>query len=48
MAAISRGGLNTLYALQQAAGLQPGSLTHVIRALIEAGFLVRSEGAKRG
>jgi DNA-binding MarR family transcriptional regulator len=48
MAAISRGGLNTLYALQQAAGLQPGSLAHVIKALMEAGMLERSEGAKRG
>jgi DNA-binding MarR family transcriptional regulator len=48
MAAISRGGLNTLYALQQAAGLQPGSLAHIIKALMEAGMLERSEGAKRG
>jgi DNA-binding PadR family transcriptional regulator len=48
MATISRGGLKTLYALQQAAGLQPGSLAHVIKALLEAGFLVRSDVAKRG
>jgi DNA-binding MarR family transcriptional regulator len=48
MAAISRGGLKTLYALQQAAGLQPGSLAHVIKALMEAGMLERSEGIKRG
>jgi DNA-binding MarR family transcriptional regulator len=48
MAAISRGGLDTLYALQQTAGLQPGSLAHVIKALMEAGRLERSEGAKRG
>jgi DNA-binding MarR family transcriptional regulator len=48
LAAISRGGLNTLYALQGAAGLQPGSLAPVIRNLVEAGFLVRSESGKRG
>jgi DNA-binding MarR family transcriptional regulator len=48
LAAISRGGLNTLYSLQSAAGLQPGSLAPVIRNLVEAGFLVRSEGGKRG
>jgi DNA-binding MarR family transcriptional regulator len=48
MAAISHGGLNTLYALQRAAGLQPGSLAPVIRNLVEAGLLVRSERGKRG
>lgn len=48
MASISRGGLNTLYALQQATGLQPGSLAHVIKALMGAAMLERSEGAKRG
>ena len=48
MAAISRGGLSTLYALQQEVGLQPGSLNHVIKELEKAGLLVRSEGAKRG
>jgi len=48
MAAISRGGLHTLYAFQQAAGLQPGSIKHVIKELEKAGLLVRSEGATRG
>ncbi len=48
MAAISRVNLNSLYALQQAVGLQPGSLSHVIKGLEKAGLLVRSEGAKRG
>lgn len=48
MAAISRGGLNTLYALQRAAGLQPGSLAPMIRNLVETGLLTRSERGKRG
>jgi hypothetical protein len=48
MAAISRGGLKTLYAFQRAAGLQPGSLAPVINSLIGAGLLTRSEGGKRG
>jgi DNA-binding MarR family transcriptional regulator len=48
LAAISRGGLNTLYAFQQAAGLQPGSIKHAIQELEKAGLLDRSEGAKRG
>jgi DNA-binding MarR family transcriptional regulator len=48
MAAISRGGLNTLYAFQQAACLEPGSINHVVKELEKAGLLVRSEGAKRG
>jgi DNA-binding MarR family transcriptional regulator len=48
MAAISRGNLTTLYALKESAGLQPGSLAHVIKALIEAGLLERSESVKRG
>ena len=47
MAAISRGGLNTLYALQKSAGLQPGNLSPVIKRLQECGFLMRSEAAKR-
>ena len=47
MAAISRGGLNTLYALQKSAGLQPGNLSPVIERLQECGFLTRSEAAKR-
>lgn len=48
MAVISRGGLNTLYAFQQAAGLQPGSINHVTKGLETAGLLNRSESAKRG
>jgi DNA-binding MarR family transcriptional regulator len=48
LAAVSRAGLNTLYALQRAMGLQPGSLAPVIRSLEGEGLLVRSEGAKRG
>ena len=48
MAAISRGGLNTLYAFQQAVGLQPGSLRPVIQYLEDAGLMVRAKGAKRG
>jgi hypothetical protein len=48
MAAISRGGLNTLYAFQRAAGLQPGSLAPLIKSLIGDGFLTRSEGGKHG
>jgi len=47
MAAISRGGLHTLYAFQQAAGLQPGSINHVIKELEKARLLKRSESAKR-
>ena len=48
MAAIARAGLNSLYTLRKTAGLQPGSLSKVIKRLIEAGLLVRSEGTKRG
>lgn len=48
LAAISRGCLNTLYAFQQAAGLQPGSIKHSIQELEKSGLLDRSEGAKRG
>lgn len=47
MAAISRGGLNTLYALQQRAGLQPGSLSHVIQRLEAHQLQARSESGKR-
>ncbi len=48
LAAISRGALRTLYALQQVAGLQPGSVRGVLKALEAAGLLVRSEIAQRG
>jgi len=47
MAAISRGGLSTLYALQKSVKLQPGNLAPVIKRLQECGFLTRSEAAKR-
>ena len=43
LAAISRGGLNTLYALQQAVGLQPGGLLPVIRRLQAHGLVARSD-----
>jgi DNA-binding MarR family transcriptional regulator len=48
MVAIVRAGLDTLYSLQKAAGLQPGSLSKVIERLCSAGFLERGEGKKRG
>jgi len=48
MAAISRGGLNTIYALQRDADLQPGSIKKAIKDLVEDGLLERSDGAKRG
>jgi DNA-binding PadR family transcriptional regulator len=48
MAVISRGGLNTLYALQQEAGLQPGSINLVIKDLENAGLMDRSDVARRG
>lgn len=48
MAAISRGGLTTLYAFQRAVGLEPGSINHIIRGLEKGSFLTRSVGAKRG
>jgi len=48
MAAISRGGLTTLYAFQRTAGLEPGSINQIIRRLEKGGLLARSEGAKRG
>jgi DNA-binding MarR family transcriptional regulator len=48
MAAVSRGGLDTLYSLQRTVGLEPGSLSQVIKRLVAAGLMVRAEGAKRG
>src|SRR3954454_23727883 len=47
LAAVSRGGLDTLYALQQEAGLQPGGIAPVIRRLEQEGLLTRLEGGKR-
>ncbi len=48
LAAIARGGLRTLYALQQEADLQPGSVKGVLGHLEAQGLLNRSAGAKRG
>lgn len=48
LAAISRGGLNTLYALRSEVGLQPGSLAGVIKTLVQSGLLTRTVGMKRG
>jgi DNA-binding PadR family transcriptional regulator len=48
IAAISRGGVNTLYGFQQETGLQPGSITKVIVNLQKDGLLDRSDSAKRG
>lgn len=48
LAAIARGGLRTLYALQQEAGLQPGSIKGALNHLEDGGLLSRSQGAKRG
>lgn len=47
MAAVFQGGLNTLYALHRAVGLQPGSVSQVIKRLEIQHFLVRSAGGKR-
>jgi len=44
---VSRGGLNTLYALQHQAGLQPGGVQPVLRQLERDGLLLRSEEGKR-
>lgn len=48
MAVIGRGGLNTLYALQRKAELQPGSIRQVLEHLVKAGLLNRSEVEQRG
>jgi DNA-binding PadR family transcriptional regulator len=47
LALVSRGGLNTLYALQHQAGLQPGGVQPVLRQLECDGLLQRSEEGKR-
>lgn len=47
LAVIFRGGLQTLYALHRAAGLQPGSVLQVIKRLEAQHLLVRSTGGKR-
>lgn len=47
LATVSRGGMNTLYALQHSAGLQPGGIQPTLRRLEAEGLLKRSEEAKR-
>jgi DNA-binding MarR family transcriptional regulator len=47
LALVSRGGLNTLYALQHQAGLQPGGVQPVLRQLERDGLLLRSDEGKR-
>jgi DNA-binding PadR family transcriptional regulator len=47
LALVSKGGLNTLYALQHEAGLQPGGVQPVLRQLERDGLLLRSEEGKR-
>jgi DNA-binding PadR family transcriptional regulator len=47
LALISKGGLRTLYDLQQQAALQPGGVQPVLRQLENEGFLTRSEEGKR-
>jgi DNA-binding MarR family transcriptional regulator len=47
LALVSRAGLNTLYALQHQAGLQPGGVQPVLRQLEREGLLQRSEEGKR-
>lgn len=47
LALVSRGGLNTLYALQQRAVLQPGGVQPVLRKLEKEGLLQRSAEGKR-
>jgi DNA-binding PadR family transcriptional regulator/predicted small metal-binding protein len=44
---VSRCSLNTVYRLQQEAGLQPGGIQPTLRRLEEEGLLCRSEEAKR-
>jgi DNA-binding MarR family transcriptional regulator len=44
---ISRGGLHSLYELQQKVGLQPGGIQPVLKRLEQEGFLERSEQQKR-
>src|SRR5664279_2515283 len=44
---ISKGGLRTLYDLQQQAGLQPGGINPIVRQLENGGLLERSEEGKR-
>lgn len=48
MAAISRGGLNSLYAFQRHAELQPGSISSTINSLGKFGLLGRRDAEKRG
>jgi DNA-binding MarR family transcriptional regulator len=47
LAMISRGGLHSLYELQQGVGLQPGGIQPVLKRLEQEGFLKRSEQQER-
>jgi DNA-binding PadR family transcriptional regulator len=47
LASVSRGGLRSLYELQQGVGLQPGAIHPVLRRLEVDGLLERSEQRRR-
>jgi DNA-binding MarR family transcriptional regulator len=47
LASIARGGLHSLYELQQGVGLQPGAIHGVLKSLEADGFLERSEQQRR-
>jgi DNA-binding MarR family transcriptional regulator len=47
LALVSRAGLNTLYALQHQAALQPGGVQPVLRQFEKEGLLQRSDEGKR-
>jgi DNA-binding MarR family transcriptional regulator len=47
LAMVSRGGLHSLYDLQQKVGLQPGGIHPVLKKLEQAGFLGRSKQERR-
>ena len=47
LAAVSKAGLQSLYALQREAGLQPGGIQPVLRQLQADGLINRSEQGKR-
>jgi DNA-binding MarR family transcriptional regulator len=48
MAAISRAGVNSMYAFQRDAELQPGSISSIIGRLEQTGLLLRRGAEKRG
>jgi DNA-binding MarR family transcriptional regulator len=47
LAAIARGGLDSIYALQREVDLQPGNVLPLIKALIGDGMLTRTEQGRR-